>query len=140
MEKIITFLKLKIIELTGIITIILGLAYFISLTTYSANTISYVFPSDKNIHNKFLSFFYYLSDFSLQAFGILAFLIFFNLIIWGVYLLIKKRIENLFIKLLFLILSIIFGALFFSINIDQSFWLPDNGFGGHNVCIAFSKN
>ncbi|NCU74358.1 MAG: DNA translocase FtsK, partial [Candidatus Fonsibacter lacus] len=33
-------------------------------------------------------------------------------------------------KLLFLILSIIFGALFFSINIDQSFWLPDNGFGG----------
>ena len=130
MEKIITFLKLKIIELTGIITIILGLAYFISLTTYSANTISYVFPSDKNIHNKFLSFFYYLSDFSLQAFGILAFLIFFNLIIWGVYLLIKKRIENFFIKLLFLILSIIFGALFFSINIDQSFWLPDNGFGG----------
>jgi S-DNA-T family DNA segregation ATPase FtsK/SpoIIIE len=130
MEKIITFLKLKIIELAGIITIILGFAYFISLTTYSANTIGYVFPSDKNIHNKFLSFFYYLSDFSLQAFGILAFLIFFNLIIWGVYLLIKKRIENFFIKLLFLILSIIFGALFFSINIDQSFWLPDNGFGG----------
>ena len=130
MEKIITFLKLKIIELAGIITIILGFVYFVSLTTYSANTIGYVFPSDKNIHNKFLSFFYYLSDFSLQAFGILAFLIFFNLIIWGVYLLIKKRIENFFIKLLFLILSIIFGALFFSINIDQSFWLPDNGFGG----------
>ena len=130
MEKIITFLKLKIIELAGIITIILAFIYFVSLTTYSANTIGYVFPSDKNIHNKFLSFFYYLSDFSLQAFGILAFLIFFNLIIWGVYLLIKKRIENFFIKLLFLILSIIFGALFFSINIDQSFWLPDNGFGG----------
>ena len=130
MEKIVTFLKLKIIELAGIITIILGFIYFVSLTTYSANTIGYVFPSDKNIHNKFLSFFYYLSDFSLQAFGILAFLIFFNLIIWGVYLLIKKRIENFFIKLLFLILSIIFGALFFSINIDQSFWLPDNGFGG----------
>jgi S-DNA-T family DNA segregation ATPase FtsK/SpoIIIE len=130
MEKIITFLKLKIIELAGIITIILGFIYFVSLTTYSANTVGYVFPSDKNIHNKFLSFFYYLSDFSLQAFGILAFLIFFNLIIWGVYLLIKKRIENFFIKLLFLILSIIFGALFFSINIDQSFWLPDNGFGG----------
>jgi len=130
MEKIITFLKLKIIELAGIITMILGFIYFVSLTTYSANTIGYVFPSDKNIHNKFLSFFYYLSDFSLQAFGILAFLIFFNLIIWGVYLLIKKRIENFFIKLLFLILSIIFGALFFSINIDQSFWLPDNGFGG----------
>ncbi|MEY3824654.1 MAG: hypothetical protein RLZZ13_588, partial [Pseudomonadota bacterium] len=98
MEKIITFLKLKIIELAGIITIILGFIYFVSLTTYSANTIGYVFPSDKNIHNKFLSFFYYLSDFSLQAFGILAFLIFFNLIIWGVYLLIKKRIENFFIK------------------------------------------
>ena len=130
MEKIITFLKLKIIELAGIITIILGFIYFVSLTTYSANTVGYVFPSDKNIHNKFLSFFYYLSDFSLQAFGILAFLIFFNLIIWGAYLLIKKKIENFFIKLLFLVLSIIFGALFFSINIDQSFWLPDNGFGG----------
>ena len=130
MEKIITFIKVKLIELAGIVTIFSGLAYFISLTTYSANSISYVFPSEKNIHNKFFSFFYYLSDFFLQAFGILAFLIFFNLIIWGGYLIIKKKIENLSIKLLFLILSIIFGALFFSINIDQSFWLPDNGFGG----------
>ena len=130
MEKIITFIKVKLIELSGIITIFSGLAYFISLTTYSANSISYVFPSEKNIHNKFFSFFYYLSDFFLQAFGILAFLIFLNLIIWGGYLIIKKKIENFSIKLLFLILSIIFGALFFSINIDQSFWLPDNGFGG----------
>ncbi len=130
MEKIITFIKVKLIELAGIITIFSGLAYFISLTTYSANSISYVFPSEKNIHNKFFSFFYYLSDFFLQAFGILAFLIFLNLTIWGGYLIIKKKIENFSVKLLFLILSIIFGALFFSINIDQSFWLPDNGFGG----------
>ena len=130
MEKIITFIKVKLIELTGVVTIFSGLAYFISLTTYSANSLSYVFPSEKNIHNKFFSFFYYLSDFFLQAFGILAFLIFLNLIIWGGYLIIKKKIENFSIKLLFLILSIIFGALFFSINIDQSFWLPDNGFGG----------
>ncbi len=130
MEKIITFIKVKLIELAGVITIFSGLAYFVSLTTYSANNISYVFPSEKNIHNKFFSFFYYLSDFFLQAFGILAFLIFLNLIIWGGYLIIKKKIENFSIKLLFLILSIIFGALFFSINIDQSFWLPDNGFGG----------
>ena len=130
MEKIIIFIKVKLIELAGIITIFSGLAYFISLTTYSANNISYVFPPDKNTHNKFFSFFYYISDFFLQAFGILAFLIFLNLIIWGGYLILKKRIENFSIKLLFLILSIIFGALFFSINIDQSFWLPDNGFGG----------
>ena len=130
MEKIITFIKVKLIELAGVVTIFSGLAYFISLTTYSANSISYVFPSEKNIHNKFFSFFYYLSDFFLQAFGILAFLIFLNLIIWGGYLIIKKKIENFSVKLLFLILSIIFGALFFSINIDQSFWLPDNGFGG----------
>ncbi len=130
MEKIITFIKVKLIELAGVITIFSGVAYFISLTTYSANNISYVFPSDKNIHNKFFSFFYYISDFFLQAFGILAFLIFLNLIIWGGYLITKKKIDNFSIKLLFLILSIIFGALFFSINIDQSFWLPDNGFGG----------
>ena len=58
MEKIITFIKVKLIELAGIVTIFSGLAYFISLTTYSANSISYVFPSEKNIHNKFFSFFY----------------------------------------------------------------------------------
>jgi DNA segregation ATPase FtsK/SpoIIIE, S-DNA-T family len=130
MEKIITFIKVKLIELAGIIIIFSSLAYFVSLATYSANNISYVFPAEKNIHNKFFSFFYYLSDFFLQAFGILAFLIFLNLIIWGGYLILKKKIENFSLKLLFLILSIIFGALFFSINIDQSFWLPDNGFGG----------
>jgi S-DNA-T family DNA segregation ATPase FtsK/SpoIIIE len=130
MEKIITFIKVKLIELAGVIIIFSSLAYFISLATYSANNISYVFPVEKNIHNKFFSFFYYLSDFFLQAFGVLAFLIFLNLIIWGGYLILKKKIENFSLKLLFLILSIIFGALFFSINIDQSFWLPDNGFGG----------
>jgi DNA segregation ATPase FtsK/SpoIIIE, S-DNA-T family len=130
MEKIITFIKVKLIELAGAIIIFSSLAYFVSLTTYSANNISYVFPAEKNIHNKFFSFFYYLSDFFLQAFGVLAFLIFLNLIIWGGYLILKKKIENFSLKLLFLILSIIFGALFFSINIDQSFWLPDNGFGG----------
>jgi DNA segregation ATPase FtsK/SpoIIIE, S-DNA-T family len=130
MEKIITFIKVKLIELAGVLIIFASLAYFVSLTTYSANNISYVFPAEKNIHNKFFSFFYYLSDFFLQAFGVLAFLIFLNLIIWGGYLILKKKIENFSLKLLFLILSIIFGALFFSINIDQSFWLPDNGFGG----------
>ena len=130
MEKIITFIKVKLIELAGVIIIFSSLAYFVSLATYSANNISYVFPAEKNIHNKFFSFFYYLSDFFLQAFGVLAFLIFLNLIIWGGYLILKKKIENFSLKLLFLILSIIFGALFFSINIDQSFWLPDNGFGG----------
>jgi DNA segregation ATPase FtsK/SpoIIIE, S-DNA-T family len=130
MEKIITFIKVKLIELAGVIIIFSSLAYFISLATYSANNISYVFPAEKNIHNKFFSFFYYLSDFFLQAFGVLAFLIFLNLIIWGGYLILKKKIENFSLKLLFLILSIVFGALFFSINFDQSFWLPDNGFGG----------
>ena len=83
MEKIITFIKVKLIELAGAITIFSGLGYFVSLTTYSANNISYVFPSEKNIHNKFFSFFYYFSDFFLQAFGVLAFLIFLNLIICG---------------------------------------------------------
>jgi DNA segregation ATPase FtsK/SpoIIIE, S-DNA-T family len=130
MEKIITFIKVKLIELAGVIIIFSSLAYFVSLATYSANNISYVFPAEKNIHNKFFSLFYYLSDFFLQVFGVLAFLIFLNLIIWGGYLILKKKIENFSLKLLFLILSIIFGALFFSINIDQSFWLPDNGFGG----------
>ncbi|MEY3139099.1 MAG: hypothetical protein RLZZ411_307, partial [Pseudomonadota bacterium] len=130
MEKIITFIKVKLIELAGAIIIFSSFAYFFSLATYSANNISYVFPAEKNIHNKFFSFFYYLSDFFLQAFGVLAFLIFLNLIIWGGYLILKKKIENFSLKLLFLILSIIFGALFFSINIDQSFWLPDNGLGG----------
>jgi DNA segregation ATPase FtsK/SpoIIIE, S-DNA-T family len=130
MEKIITFIKVKLIELAGVIIIFSSLAYFVSLATYSANNISYVFPAEKNIHNKFFSLFYYLSDFFLQAFGVLAFLIFLNLIIWGGYLILKKKIENFSLKLLLLILSIIFGALFFSINIDQSFWLPDNGFGG----------
>jgi S-DNA-T family DNA segregation ATPase FtsK/SpoIIIE len=130
MEKIITFIKLKLIEFSGLIIIACGFAYFISLATYSANNINYIFPAEKNIHNKFFSFFYYLSDFFLQAFGVFAFLIFINLIIWGGYLIIKKKIDNFFLKLLFLILSIIFGSLFFSINIEQSFWLPDNGFGG----------
>mgnify|MGYP003704926103 CR=1 FL=1 len=94
MEKIITFIKLKLIELSGLIIIISGFAYFVSLVTYSASNISYVFPAEKNVHNKLFSFFYYLSDFFLQTFGVFAFLIFINLIIWGGYLIIKKRINN----------------------------------------------
>ena len=68
MEKILKIIKLKLIELLGIILIAASLIYLFSILSYSADKINYIFPEEKNIHNNFIIIFNYFSDFFFTIF------------------------------------------------------------------------
>jgi len=130
MEKILKIIKLKLIELLGIILIGASLIYLFSILTYSADKINYIFPEEKNIHNHFIIVFNYFSDFFLQSFGIFCLIIFINTNIWSFQIILNKNVKSFSRKLSFLFLSILLGSTFFSLISEKSFWLPDNGLGG----------
>jgi DNA segregation ATPase FtsK/SpoIIIE, S-DNA-T family len=130
MEKILKIIKLKLIELLGIILIAASLIYLFSIITYSADKINYIFPEEKNIHNHLIKIFNYFSDFFLQSFGIFCLIIFINTNIWSFQIIFNKNVKSFSRKLFLLFLSILLGSTFFSIINEKSFWLPDNGLGG----------
>ncbi len=129
MNKLLSFLKLRLIETIGIVTILCSFIYIFILANYSADNSLLIF-TNQNINILFSNYLYSISDFLLQAFGITSFLIFGNLFFWGLLLIFKKKITNFSFKILFVTLYLIFGSLFFKLFGDSSFWLPDNGYGG----------
>ena len=129
LEKIVSFLKLRLIETVGLFIILIGLIFIFSLMNYSADNSISVF-NDQRIETVFSNYLYTISDFFLQAFGLVSFLIFCNLFCWGSILIFKKQIKNLSFKLLYITFYLTLGSLSLKIYGDKSFWLPDNGNGG----------
>ena len=110
-NKLLSFLKLRLIETIGIITILCSFIYIFTLANYSADNSMLVF-TNQNINILFSNYLYSISDFLLQAFGITSFLIFGNLFFWGLLLIFKKRVTNFSFKIFFVTLYLIFGSLF----------------------------
>ena len=79
-----------------------------------------------------------VSDFLLQSFGLISFLILITLISWGIKLMVKKELKNFFRKIFYLNLYLIFGCTFVHITFNNSFWLIDNGNSGFVGELMFS--
>jgi S-DNA-T family DNA segregation ATPase FtsK/SpoIIIE len=129
--NIVSFIKKRTFELCGLILVLLGLSLFISFFTYSPNDPSFVYgDANKVIHNFFGIYGSIISDFLLQSFGIISFLFLITIISWGVILITKKHLENITLKILFVVLYLISGSIFIYINFNNSFWLIDHGNSG----------
>ncbi|MDA7735808.1 DNA translocase FtsK, partial [Pelagibacteraceae bacterium] len=128
MEKILNFIKERMLEIAGLITVAIGISFLYLIFNYTPNNPTLIFPNDNEV---FWLFKYAVSftDFTLQAFGLMAFGIAINFCFLGVQIGIKKKISTS-ISFLLITLYLIFGSLFFKINNDQSFWLSTNGNGG----------
>ena len=99
--------------------------------TYSPSDPSLIYgESNSNIKNFFGIYGSKVSDFLLQSFGLISFLILATLISWGLKLIIEKELKNIIYKLFFLTLYLIFGCTFLHITFNNSFWLLDNGNSG----------
>jgi len=129
-EKIINFVKIKLLQIISLLIVITGIVFFISIISYSAYNLEFTFFSKNNFLEKIFKPFQYTSDFFLQIFGIVSIFIPFNLCFWGLYFFYKKDIQNLSLKCIYLILYLILGGVFFSIIFEKSFFLPDHGLGG----------
>ncbi len=129
-EKLINFIKIKLLQIISLLIVTTGVIFFISIVSYSAYELEFTFFSKSNFIEKIFKPFQYTSDFFLQIFGIISILIPFNLCVWGSYFFFKKNIQNFLLKCIYLILYLILGGVFFSIISEKSFFLPDHGLGG----------
>ena len=129
--KINSFVKKRLIELSGIFLIMLGFFLLISILSYSPSDPNFIYKSETS-EIKNLGGFYgsVVSDFLLQSIGILSFFIILNFLNWGLTLVSNKKINNFISKIFFTTTYIIFGTTFVNISFDSSFWLIDNGNSG----------
>ena len=130
-NSVANFLKKRTFELIGLVLIFTGIILFISFITYSPNDPSFIYGQDnvliKNFFGKYGSL---ISDFLLQSFGLCAFLILITLILLGIKLLVKKELNQLLLKLFYIVIYLSSGCTYIYITFNNSFWLIDNGNSG----------
>jgi DNA segregation ATPase FtsK/SpoIIIE, S-DNA-T family len=129
LQKVLNFLKLRLIEVSGLIILTFSIFYLYSVATYSPENATLITPG-KTEDLVLLNYSFYISDFLLQAFGLSCFLLFVNFFIWSWLIIIQKSVSSITFKFLFIVIYLSFFSLGLKILFDQSFWLPDNGNGG----------
>ena len=98
------FLKKRTFELLGLMLILSGIMLSISFATYSPNDPSFVYgESNIDIANYFGIYGSTISDFLLQSFGLISFLILITFISWGIRLTIKKELNGLILKIFYMV-------------------------------------
>ena len=129
LQKVLNFLKLRLIEVSGLVILTFSIFYLYSVATYSPENATLITPG-KTEDLVLLNYSFYISDFLLQAFGLSCFLLFANFFIWSWLIIIQKSVSSITFKFLFIIIYLSLISLGLKILFDQSFWLPDNGNGG----------
>ena len=120
----------RIIELFSVVLAGLSLLLVISLVSYSPDDPNFIFPDNTVIKNLLGSNGSYVSDIFMQSFGLMSFLIPITFFFTSINIFINKRLLLLMENMIFAILYLIFGCLFFSVFYKNSFWLSFNGNGG----------
>ena len=126
----IDFTSRRLAEIAGLLLLLLGLALFVALLTYSPEDPNFIFPDNTEIKNFFGFKGSFVSDLFFQSVGLIAYLISLTFIVTGINLLRSKEfiliIENTF----FAVLYCIFGSLFLTHFYSDAFTLYINGNGG----------
>jgi len=131
LNSVTNFIRKRTFELLGLALISLSLALAISFVTYSPGDPSIVYGEENTIIKNFFGLYgSIISDFLLQSFGLISFLIVLTFTSWGLMLIIKKELKQIILKLFFLILYLILGCTYIYITFNNSFWLVDNGNSG----------
>ncbi len=131
LTKINNFIKVRLIELLGIVLVFFSIFLLASILSYSPDDPNFIYtPENREIKN--IGGFYgsVISDFLLQSLGLISILVVFNFFYWGIKIIIQKRIYSFISKIFFLLIYIISGTTVLNINYNNSFWLIDNGNGG----------
>ncbi len=97
--KINGFVKNRLIELSGILLVLSSIFLLLSIVSYSPSDPNFIYTPE-NIKIANIGGFYgsVISDFLLQAMGIISFLVVLNLLYWGSRLIIEKKLIILFLK------------------------------------------
>ena len=125
------FFKKRFFELIGLILLSIFLIFLYSLFTYSPENSTLIYNSEtQNTNVTFKIYLNLISDFFLQSFGLISFLISITMLSWGINLIMYKKISNVLRKTFYIIIYITFGCIFVYATKNESFWLIDNGNSG----------
>ena len=126
-----SFVKNRLIELFGILSILCSIFLFASIISYSPEDPNFIYTPE-SVQIKNIGGFYgsVASDFLLQSIGLISILVTFNIFYWGYKLSINKKITNFISRIFFTLIYIILGTACINISFNDSFWLIDNGNGG----------
>jgi len=103
----------------------------ISIVSYSPSDPNFIYsPEDSEIKN--IAGFYgsVISDFLLQALGLISIFLPINFFYWGYKILTQKRVDNFILKIFFTLCYVVLGTISLNAFYNISFWLIDNGNGG----------
>ena len=120
----------KIIQIFGIIAIIFGFLFLLSLVSYSPDDPNFIFSKNEDIKNFLVFNGSLISDFFFQSIGLISFLIPITIIITGANVLFKKKILLFFENLFFIVLYSLVGSIYLSLFYKDSFFLSVSGNGG----------
>ena len=127
---LINFATKRLAEIFGIFIFFSGLAFFLSLFTYSPEDPNFIFPQNTEIKNLLGYQGSFISDLFFQSIGLIAYLVSITLIISGINTFRTKEflliIENIFFTIFYSCLGTLFLAYFYS----NSFTFYINGNGG----------
>ena len=129
-SKISSFLRKRIIEIIGLLTVLLSFFLLLSLFTYTPEDPNFIFSENTKIQNLFGFYGSFISDLILQSFGIISFLFCITIFSTGILIIRYKKLENILSNLFYIIIYIFSGSTVTSIYKDDSFWLIINGNGG----------
>ena len=120
----------RLIEISGIGVISVGVLLLIALTSYSPDDPNFIFPENTQIKNLLGFQGSYVADIFFQSIGLISYLVSLTFIFTGINIFRKKDffliIENFF----YIILYSTFGSIFFSFFYRNGFSLYINGNGG----------
>ncbi len=120
----------KIIQIFGVIIVVSGFLFLLSLLTYSPDDPNFIFSQDKAIDNFLGLKGSIISDFFFQTVGLVSFLIPLTIIITGLNIFFSKKLILLFENFFFIVLYSLIGSLYLSHFYPDSFFLSINGNGG----------
>jgi len=131
LTKINSFVKKRLIEISGILIILASVFFLTSIITYSPGDPNFIY-SPENVDIKNIGGFYgsVIADFLLQSIGLISIFFVLNLFFWGLKIIMQNKINNFISKIFYTSVYIIFGTTFINIFHNNSFWLIDNGNGG----------
>jgi S-DNA-T family DNA segregation ATPase FtsK/SpoIIIE len=139
-KNITDFLKKRTVELIGLTLIFSALLLAISFFTYSPSDPTLIYGGENIAVNNLLGIHgSQVADFLLQAFGLVAFLVLISITIWGITLVVKKKINRILFKFFYLVLYLIFTCVFIHMTFNNSFWLIDNGNSGFVGQILYNS-
>jgi len=129
-NSVLIFITKRLIEISGIIILFLGILLFLSLVSYSPEDPNFIFPENTEIKN-YLGFYgSYTSDLFFQSIGLIAFLIPLTFIFTGINIFKKKEILFLIETLFYITIYSLVGSVFFNYFYTNSFIFYINGNGG----------